>query len=334
MPPTIGDVARMAGVGIGTVSRVLNRSSSVSDQTRQRVMAAIERLGYRPSPIARAFGRRRTHTLELIVPLFAGALFLDILRGIETALMETRYTLLVRTVDGPVERERTFDECCTQATSDGALLVWLPPTEAFVERVKAAGFLAVLLNAYHPQLWSVGVNHDHAAEQAVRYCYDRGHRRIALVDRPEDPFDATSRGICERGYRQTLAALGLSVPAEYERVAEFSPTGGATAVDSLMTLADPPTAILAASAAQAIGVLEAARSRGWEVPRDLSVVGYSDTELAQFLGLTTVQVPVLDIGREATSFLLSALAEPDIQPRAAYLPTELVVRRTCGPPPA
>src|SRR5262249_51890398 len=131
--PTIDDVAREAGVGIGTVSRVLNHSPFVSHDMRQRVLAAIERLGYQPSRVARAFGRRQTHTLEVLAPLFLGNFFLEILRGIEEALTGDEYTLLARTLATAEDRQRAFEECCSRGSADGALLLWTPPTDALLD---------------------------------------------------------------------------------------------------------------------------------------------------------------------------------------------------------
>src|SRR5438874_10028322 len=222
MPPTINDVARAAGVGIGTVSRVLNDNPFVKEATRQRVLAAVERLGYRASPTARAFGRRRTHILEILVPGFASGFFLEVMRGVEAELAHSPYTLLVRTIEGADDRERVFGECCRRTASDGVLVVWVRPTEQFSQRVANEGLLPVLMNAVDPRLWSVAVNHAVAAEQAVTYCLDRGHRRIALVDRLEDPFDPASGGTCERGYRRTPAAAGLPAAAGCQRLADSS----------------------------------------------------------------------------------------------------------------
>src|SRR6266852_4157741 len=141
--PTIMDVARAARVGIGTVSRVINDSPLVSAATRQRVLEVIERLGYQPSPIARAFGRRRTDKLEVLVPLFAQSFVLEILRGVEDALADTDFALIVRPVDGADERDRVFQECCVRGHTDGALVVWMAPTETFVQRLDAEQFPAV-----------------------------------------------------------------------------------------------------------------------------------------------------------------------------------------------
>ena len=332
MPPTISDVARAAGVGIGTVSRVINASPLVSATTRARVLAAIERLGYQPSPIARAFGRRSTHKLELLVPLFAAPFFLDIMRGVEDALADSDYTLLVRTIDGPADRDRVFSACCKRGRADGVLVVWTPPTDAFIERLAAEALPAVLLNAVNPHVWAVAVDHLAAAHRAVTYCAGLGHQRIALIDRFADPFATTGVGVCQRGYQLAMADAGLAQSADYEHVVPLDPYAAATAFSTLQAMPAAPTAIVVGSDTQAIGVFNAARAAGLRVPRDVSIVGYNDNPIAAYLGLTTMRVPLRALGRQATELLLEALTEPMAAPTTRFLPTELVVRRTCGPP--
>jgi len=332
--PTIDDVARAAGVGIGTVSRVLNDSPLVSAALRQRVLAAIERLGYRPNPVARAFASRRTHIIELLVPLFLGPIFLPVLQGIEDAVAEADYTLLVRTVEDREDRDRAFERCCARGRSDGALALWLVPPAAAVERFAAESFPIVLLNVSHPGLSSVGVDHDASARAAVKYCAGLGHERIALVDRPVDTFDPASPGICEIGYREAMSSANLDVRDGYEQKVDLSQTAGSAALGRLLNLAEPPTAVVAASDAQAIGVVQAARGRGWRVPADISVVGYSDSDYAQFLGISTIAVPLRELGREAAEVLLSAIAQPALMPQTVFRPGQLVPRKTCAPPRA
>lgn len=332
--PTIEDVAREARVGVGTVSRVINASPLVSEARRKRVLAAIERLGYRPSSIARAFGSRRTRAIEVIVPMFLGPIFLQVLQGIQEALAENGHALLLRTVDSAEERDRAFEECCIRGRADGTLALWLVPSTALVDRMVAERFPVVLLNVSDDRFWSVGVDHDASARRAVEYCAGLGHRRIALVDRPEDVFDLDGAGICERGYRETVESRGLAVCDGYKQKTELSQAGGAAALKSLSELSEPPTAVIVSSEAQAIGVLQAAREHGLQVPADLSVVGYSDSAYAEYLGLTTIGVPVREIGREATRVLLGVMSEPASAPRTIMCQTKLLVRRTCGPPPA
>jgi DNA-binding LacI/PurR family transcriptional regulator len=301
---------------------------------RQRVLAAIERLGYEPNPVARAFGGRRTRIIELLVPLFIGPIFLHVLRGIEQALSGTDYTLLVRTIDDAADRDQAFARCCAPGRADGVLVFWLPPPRPFLKRIASEHLPAVLLNVTAPRTWSVGVDHDASARDAVDYCFRIGHRRIALVDRPVDVFDRSSPGMCVDGYRAALEAAGLERRPSYEHKSELSQAGGAAALERLFALPEPPTAIVAASDAQAIGVLQAARQRGLQVPGDVSVVGYSDSQYAEYLGLTTISVPVREIGREATWIVLGSAKSPASAPQTIYVPTRIQVRGTCGPPAA
>jgi DNA-binding LacI/PurR family transcriptional regulator len=331
---TIMDVAREAGVGVGTVSRVLNGSPLVSTNTRKRVLAAIDRLGYQPNPIARAFGGRRTDKLEILLPTLTAGFALDVLRGIQDVLAETDYCVLLRTVDHAAERDRAFAECGQRGRTEGAIVMWMPPSDALAERLTADMFPAVVLNGFHPRLSSVGVDHADAAERAVAYCAGLGHRRIALVDCGEDPFDPDSPGICHDGYARGMALAGLSPTAGYEFRAEHSAAGGTAAANAFMRLPDPPTAIIAGNVGQALGVVDTARRAGLRVPQDLSVVGYNDTRLASEFGLTTMHVPLREIGSLAAEMLLTLLTEPDMPPQIRRVSAELVVRRTCAPPSA
>lgn len=334
MPPTIADVARDAGVGIGTVSRVINHSPLVSQLTRQRVLAAIERLGYRPSGVARAFGGRRTYKLEVLVPLFAAPFFLEILSGLEDVLGDTDYTIVFHTVADARERERVLDACCQPGRADGVLVIWMPPTEAFLARVVEAALPTTLLNAVDSRVFSVAVDHTAAAQRAVTYCLGLGHRRVALIDRAADPFAATPPGVCQAGYRLALADAGLAADPALEVVTAVDARAGADGLERLLALGEPPSAVVVASDTQAIGVLHSARERGWRVPRDLSIVGYNDTDVSQYLGLTTMRVPLRELGRKATEALLMGLVDSNLTPTTTYLPAELVVRKTCGPPAA
>jgi DNA-binding LacI/PurR family transcriptional regulator len=330
---TIKDVAREAGVGLGTASRALNGSPDVSPSTRARVLAAAAALGYQRSAIARAFSRRRTNTLEILIPSFRHYLMMEILRGMEAALEPTGYSIVIRTIEQLAERDRVFAACCTRGRADGVLLIGITPTEELVERLTGDAFPIVLLEAAHPLLSSVTADHEAAMAGAVRHCIELGHRRIALVDRYDDPFTPQQPGRRQGGYRQELAAAGLELLPGYEQVTEFTPDAAAAALDTLLSLPVPPTAILSGSDLQALGLLDAARRRSLRVPEDLSIVGYTDIDLARYLGLTTVRVPMREIGRQGMQMLLTALDQPEDSPTRVQLASELVVRGTCGPPP-
>jgi DNA-binding LacI/PurR family transcriptional regulator len=329
---TISDVARAAGVGIGTVSRVINGSPLVSPATRRRVQEAIERLGYQPNPVARAFGRRRTHKLELLAPRFVAPFLFELMQGVEDALADTDYAVLVRSMDTPSDRDRAFETCCRRGRADGVVIVWTPPTEGFVDRLMAEPIPAVLLNAIHARLSSVSVDHDQAARRAAAYCLQLGHRRVALVDRFADPFADAGPGICKRGFDQALAAARVDPRPEYELTGGPEPTSGAAAMERLLDLPEPPTAVVVGSDAQAVGVLDRARSRERRVPADVSIVSYNESSISAFLGLTTVRLPLREMGKRSAELLLHTLIEHTAAPEAVVLDTELVVRATCAPP--
>lgn len=329
---TIQDVAREAGVGVGTASRAISGNPHVADATRARVRAVADRLGFRPSPIARAFSRGRTQTLEVIAPLIIQHFYVEVLRGIEQALASD-YALLIRTIERRADRDRVLREQDIRGRVDGALLVSLNPTRGLIGRVTRATLPLVLIDAEHPRLSSVAVDHDAGAVSAVRHLLGLGHRRIALVDHPEDPFAPVYPGSRQNGYRAALAEAGLQPRSEYEHVTDFSPEAGAEALRELIGLPEPPTAVFAGSDSQALGILEAARQAGRRVPEDLAVVGYNDIEVAAYLGLTTIRVPMRELGRYGVELLLDTIEHPDAPLEQIRLPAELVVRRSSGAQP-
>ncbi len=325
---TIQDVARAAGVGVGTASRALSGNPHVADATREHVLRVAGRLGFRPSPIARAFSRGRTHTLEVLVPLITQHFYVEVLRGIEQALQATEYSLLIRSIERRTDRERVLREVEVRGRVDGALLVSLNATRGLIGRVTRAALPLVLVDAEHPRLPSVSVDHAAAAMSAVRHLVSLGHRRIALVDHPEDPFAPVYPAARHSGYRAALREAGIEPVAEYELVTDFSPLAGAEALRQLLALRTPPSAVFAGSDSQAIGILEGARQAGRRVPEDLAVVGYNDIEVAAYLGLTTVHVPMREMGQQGVELLLEAIEDPESPPEHIQLPAELVVRRT------
>lgn len=330
--PTIRDVAREAGVGLGTVSRVLTGSPRVAESTRQRVEAVIARLGYHPSASARALSRGRAQTIEVILPLLDRFYYFEVLHGILAAVAETDYCLNVRVLERPVDRDWIFAEVDRRGHPDGLLVVRVPPTEELLGRLARSRVPGILVDTAHHDLPGIGVNHRAATSTMVDHLVGLGHRRIALVDRRDDSFDQAVLDERRRGYHEALARAGLAPRAAYEPAADWSAEGGAAALDALLALPDPPTAIFAGSDTQAIGVLDRARQRGLAVPGDLAVCGYGDIQLAPYLGLTTMHVPMRAMGERAVALLLAAIEGRADDGAHEQLEAELVVRATCGAP--
>jgi DNA-binding LacI/PurR family transcriptional regulator len=334
---TIADVAAYAGVGAGTVSRVLNDSPRVSAETRARVLNAIEVLDYRPNPLAQGLSRGRCQTLGAVVPFFTHASAVERLRGVMAGLDGSRYDLVLFNVESPVHRDEHLASLTRRDRADGLLIVSLPPPARDLDRLAAAGVPVVLLDARGHGVPSVVTDDVEGGRIATRYLLSLGHERIAFIgDDPANPFGFTSSAEREQGYRESLVEAGL---AERPGDVLHGPHVREVARDLAGRLfdrpepADRPTAIFAASDTQALGVLEAARARGVAVPGELSVVGFDDIEVSSYAGLTTVRQPLLESGKAAVTLLLEALAsENPPAPEVHQLGLELVVRSTTAPP--
>lgn len=328
--PTIRDVAREAGVGVGTVSRVIGGQAKVAPATRAHVKAVIARMGYRPNLAAQALSRHRTATLEVVVPLITRDFYVEVLRGIEIALSNTNYSLLIRTIERPGDRDGVFDALARPGRADGAIIVSHAPTPDLLQRIVRDHVPVVLVDAQHPALPGVAVDHESAAATAVRHLIGLGHRRIALVDHAVSAFAQGSPAGRRRGYRLALAEAELPVAPANEFVAEFSPAGGEAALRALLSQPEPPSALFVGSDWQASGIVAAAWRQGLRVPEDLAIVGYNDIDLAAYLDLTTMRVPMREMGGRGVQTLLAALGGEAETPAQVLLPAELVVRGSSG----
>lgn len=326
---TIRDVAKQAGVGVGTVSRVLNDNPFVSEATRQKVLLAIEELNYAPSPIARRLSLGKTLTIAVVAPFFTRPSVVERLRGIEYGLAETEYDLVLHNVESVERRDAYFQSLGRRERVDGLLLISLPPTDEDAERFLEAEVPVVLVDSPHPWLHQVIIDDVEGGRKAAQHLIDLGHRKIAyLSDYLESPFNFVSSRHRFEGYRQALAEADIAYCPEYQVQGEHGRGQARTMAHELLSLPDPPTAIFASSDTQAFGVLEAAQRAGVKVPDDLSVIGYDDIEVAEYLGLTTINQPLFASGVEGAKLLLEAIDKPVSHVKRVLLPTELVVRFT------
>lgn len=333
MAATIRDVAKVAGVGLGTVSRVLNNSPLVSAATRQRVLAVIAELRYNPSQIARNFALGKTLTVATIAPFFTRPSVVERLRGIEATLTASGYHLVVFNVEALKRRDECLREAMRNDRADGLLLVSLAPRPDEVVALREAGLPVVLIDTCAEGLPGVSIDDVAGGHAATSHLIALGHCRIAFIGDPEaDPltFNFTSSRDRMLGYQQALAAANLPLNPAYQRHGLHGRYEARVLARELLQLPEPPTAIFAASDTQAMGVLEAARDMHMPVPEALAVVGFDDIDIAEHLGLTTVRQPLFESGARAVE-LLFLLLNGATPPPAERLPVELVVRRTSAP---
>jgi LacI family transcriptional regulator len=332
---TIADVAARAGVGAGTVSRVLNDRPKVSPEARARVLAAIAELDYRPSAMARGLVLGRSQTIGVVVPFFTHASAVERLRGVVAALRQSRYDLVLFNIESPVHRDEHFGALTGRDRADGLLVMSIPPPAPELERLRDAGVPIVLVDATGTGVTCVRTDDVEGGRIATRHLLDLGHRAIAFIgDVPDNSFGFTSSAQRQSGYEATLRGAGLRMKRSFVKHCPHERDAARRMTDQLLNLASAPTAVFAASDVQATGVLEAARARGVRVPQDLSVVGFDDIELSAYAGITTVRQPLYDSGYLGARLLLDHLEGRErVVAAEHHLPLELIVRSTTGPAP-
>jgi LacI family transcriptional regulator len=334
---TIKDVARLAGVSVATVSRVLNSSAPVREETRDRVLAVAKELRFAPNSAARSLSRRRAGALGVILPDLYGEFFSELLRGIDQESQRAGHSLLVSSshhdshgVGAAVRAMR--------GRVDGLLVMAPEVAAAALEANLPDGLAVVLLNPMPGAgLDSITVDNAGGARLVVQHLAAMGHGRIAFITGPTRNADAQGR---LRGYRAAMRAAGLPVDDALVARGEFTEESGWRAAHAIVSQpGERPTAIFAANDASAVGALAALREAGVSVPEEMAVVGFDDIPIARYATppLTTVRVAIDVLGARAATLLLRAITGPARRPsrgaRREIVPAELVVRASCGPPP-
>lgn len=333
MPVTIADVARRAGVGRGTVSRVLNNKPNVDPETRARVQAVIAELDFVPSAAARRLSLGRSQTVGVVVPFLTRPSVVERLHGIELSLARLGLDMITMNVESAERRDAVLRTIARPERIDGLILMSIAPHEDELARIQGTGLPLVLLDAHHRRVPRVVMDDVDGGRIAARHLLELGHRRLGFVgDVPRPGFGFSSSRLRFKGVEDTLREQGLAIPRDHLGLAEHSRPVARASADAILSRPDRPTAIVAASDTEAIGVLEAAASLGLDVPGDLSVIGYDDVEAADFVGLTTVHQPLSESGERAVARLEALIAGHDDAPLREVMPVSLVVRRTTGQP--
>jgi DNA-binding LacI/PurR family transcriptional regulator len=318
---------------VGTVSRVLNESAGVADDTRERVRAAMDELGYRPSYTARRLSLGLTQTLGVIAPFFTHPSVVERLRGIDDVVGASSYDLVLFNVETSGQREDALRRFARADRVDGVLVVSLPLSDDELTALQDQGIPVALVDVDDERLPHVSNDDVMGGALAARHLLEAGHRRIGFVgDTVGNPFRFASSAHRLEGFAAALREAGAPLAPQHIRRGPHGRDVAGRLARELLELDDRPTAIFAASDVQAFGVLDAAARAGLDVPGGVSVIGFDDIELAGAIGLTTVRQPLRESGRCGARLLLAALAGAGED--APALP-ELVVaaRRTVGSPP-
>jgi len=324
---TINDVAREAGVSAMTVSRVVNNKGDVSPATRRRVQAVIERLGYRPSAIARGLATRRTGTLGLVVPDVANPFFADVVRGVEHGAYAQGYSVFLGNTEEDPERELSVLASLEEKRVDGLVLCSSRLGEEELRRVVARQRGVVLINRRlrGAGVCSVLLDDEAGGRLATEHLLRTGHRAVGLLAGPHGSHSGRLRA---GGYRAALEEAGFAYRAAWVQPCLPVVEDGYVAALELLRARPELTALVCYNDLVAVGALQACAELGRAVPDDVAVVGHDDIPLAALVTppLTTCRVPRYDLGREAVRLLLERIAGRAEGPAEVRFTAELVIR--------
>jgi LacI family transcriptional regulator len=326
---TIYDVARDAGVGISTVSRVLNDSPNVNPETRERVQASIEKLQFYPNANARGLTSSKTTTIGIMVPFFMRYFFMDILLGIGDELINHGYDMLLFNVDELSRKNQIIKRIIGERKISGLISISLPIEDEEFKELQMAKIPLVLLDSHHEHANSIYMDNVEGAYKGVSHLITQGHTNIGMINGSLDtPF--MSRVAKDRlsGYKKALRDAGIEYDRELVKSGDWHKFGGYEAAEWLLSLPKPPTAFFCASDIMALGALEKVKKRGIRIPEDFGIVGYDDMEFAQYAGLSSLRQPLDILGEMGTKILLGAIAENKYKKQCIRVEAELIARES------
>jgi LacI family transcriptional regulator len=332
---SIKDVARRANVSISTVSHVVNSTRFVSNSARMQVEAAIRDLDYVPSAVARSLKSNSTKTLGMLIPNCTNPYFAEIVRSVEDHCFGAGYTLILCNTDDEPRRQNVYLQVLSEKRIDGLIIISTGNDKELLSLVDGLTIPTVLLDREisHGQCDLVETAHMQGAMMATEHLLSLGHRRIACIGGPADLNSSAQR---IQGWLKALQAAGLAEDAsELVWNSNFTSQGGFDTMKKVLASALKPTAVFVCNDLMGIGALSAAHEVGVQIPRDLSVVGFDDIELAHFTSppLTTVAQPKQKMGVMAVDMLLERIQSKREGSKQVLLQPTLVVRASSGVAP-
>jgi len=334
---TSHDVAQRAGVSRTTVSFVLNNVPGVriSEETRRRVLEAARELGYFPHAAARSLVSQKSYTIGLVLcqspdRVFHDAFLPEVLRGVGDVMRPAGYRVLVESVED-VTRPNAYMALVLEQRIDGLILSGPRSDDAELFRLREESFPVILLGQLPGSGFpSVDVDNVDGACKAVEHLIHLGHRRIGIITNAPPQYTGSAHRL--EGYCLALQKHSIPYDESLVKFGDFTEEGGYRRMEELLELPSPPTAIFVASDLVAFGAMAAIRDRGLSVPHDIAVVGFDDVRLARYITppLTTVRLPAYELGSTAAQLLLNWMEHDEVPPLQILLPTELVIRYSCG----
>lgn len=330
---SVYDVAELAGTSIATVSRALNQPHRLSDETRERVLAAVAQLNYVPDGDAAARARSSKTRIAVVSPVHTYPGFAARLRGIILALEETDAEVIVFHVDVNKLRQKNqnkyFDSLASSGRYDALIIMSLPIQDQFLDRLEETNFPIVLIETQDDRFPSVQVDHKYGAELATEHLVNQGYKTIGFLgfhNKQNYALDASN--LREQGYRNTLIKYGLPINEQFIYKCDYGIDSAYELTRNMWTAGSYPEAIFCAVDVTALGVLKAAKELGISVPENLAIIGFDNIEMASYMNLSTIEQPMEDTGVVAADLIQKLLQKSQISTRKILLDLKLHIRST------
>lgn len=327
---TIQDVAKTAGVSVSTVSRVLNGKVDVASKTQDRIRSVIDDLGYTTNLAARSMRSFKKNMVGLIMPDIAYPFAIEVMKGVNQAIAQSEFDLLVYTTgdvrkSGRASHEQKYLSLLNNSITDGVIIV-APVTGEFSTDAPIVSIDPLMSE---PNYASVHATNRQGATDAMDYLLGLGHRRIGFISGRAE-LESSARRL--KGYRDTLEKAGISIDEGLIAAGDYTTETGVKCARELLSLDRPPTAIFASNDQMAMGVYQVAQEKGLRIPEDLSVVGFDNIMESKYMGLTTVDLFISEMGFVATQMLIKLINGEPLEAPTYRMQTQLVIRTSCRPP--
>jgi LacI family transcriptional regulator, galactose operon repressor len=324
---TIQDVAKTAGVSVSTVSRVLNGKLDVASETQDRIRSVIDDLGYTTNLAARSMRSFKKNMVGLIMPDIAYPFAVEVMKGVNRAIAESEFDLIVYTTgdvrkSGRASHEQKYVSLLNNSITDGTIIV-APVTGEFSTEAPIVSIDPLMSN---PNYASVHATNYQGATDVMNYLMGLGHKRIGFISGRSELESSNRRFM---GYRDALEQAGLPVAEELIASGDYTTETGVKCARELLSLEKPPTAIFASNDQSAMGVFQAAQEQGLRIPDDLSVVGFDNIMESKYMGLTTVDQFISEMGFVATQMLIKLINGEPLDSQTYKMQTQLVIRTSC-----
>lgn len=327
---SLKDVAKHAGVSLGTASKIINNTGNVNDKMRTDVLNAVKELNYVPNLFARSLKTNLTYSIGIIIPEISNSFFAEVVTGIQNVFETLNYSVLIYNTHLDSREEGKAFQVLNQKV-DGIIFISNTINDELKSVLKELTIPLVLISTYAEGFVSLNIDNEAAACAAVDYLCRAGHTKIALISGNPDDLNAGYPRM--RGYQKALEKNGLPMIEDYVKIGNFKFDDGVEITKELLALKNRPTAIFAASDTMAVGVLHTLLSNGFQVPQDISVIGFDDIEYARYCypALTTVRQPRLQMGKEGAHKLHQLIEKKTVPVKNYIYDFEFIVRNSSAP---